>query len=229
MINSKWKKFENLTGKCYSNMIGTEKDGSCWQQAFELLKEAVLDERENDPDFAPELDLLDDATDYEYDILGWLEDCLDETDMKGEYETLLKMCDDLLKLFVWPEYSDSDLKFRKSSALSSLGRNKEAAEFCRKWIEKEPENMAAATAGVYALIGTREFDTAEELIKRFISEDSECSEDNDIMFTAASRFYEVIGNKKEKKRIDKEMKKYEECLEEYFNDFDPDEEEWPFV
>ena len=229
MINSKWKKFENLTDKCYNNMIGAEKDGSCWQQAFELLKEAVLDERENDPDFAPELDLLDDATDYEYDILGWLEDCLDETDMKGEYETLLKMCDDLLKLFVWPEYSDSDLKFRKSSALSSLGRNKEAAEFCRKWIEKEPENMAAATAGVYALIGTREFDAAEELIKRFISEDSECSEDNDIMFTAASRLYEVTGNKKEKKRIDKEMKKYEEYLEEYFNDFDPDEEEWPFV
>ena len=46
MKNSKWKKFENLTGKCYSNMIGAEKDGSCWQQAFELLKEAVLDERE---------------------------------------------------------------------------------------------------------------------------------------------------------------------------------------
>lgn len=88
--------------------------------------------------------------------------------------------------------------------------------------------MAAATAGVYALIGTREFDAAEELIKRFISEDSECSEDNDIMFTAASRFYEVTGNKKEKKRIDKEIKKYEKYLEEYFNDMGEDEEEWPF-
>lgn len=78
------------------------------------------------------------------------------------------------------------------------------------------------------MIGTREFDAAEELIKRFISEDSECSEDNDIMFTAASRFYEVTGNKKEKKRIDKEIKKYEKYLEEYFNDMGEDEEEWPF-
>ena len=46
--------------------------------------------------FAPELELLDDATDYRFDIEGWLEDCLDEMDIREDHEVLLRMCDDLL-------------------------------------------------------------------------------------------------------------------------------------
>ena len=95
MQNKKWKNFNKLTGKCYSNMIGAEKDGSCWEKAFELLKEIILEERKVNPGFASQLEMVDDATDYEYDIQGWLEDCLSEIDMRGEYELLLKMCDDL--------------------------------------------------------------------------------------------------------------------------------------
>lgn len=75
MQSKKWRQFDELTEKCYSNMIGMEKDGSCWQQAFELLKEIVREERQ------------------------------------------------------------------KASALGALGRKQEAAEYCRKWIRKELENI----------------------------------------------------------------------------------------
>lgn len=51
MLNKKWKRFNKLTVKCYLNMIGTEKDGSCWLQAFELMKEIILEERKSDPQF----------------------------------------------------------------------------------------------------------------------------------------------------------------------------------
>ena len=51
MLNKKWKRFNKLTGKCDLNMIGTEKDGSCWLQAFELMKEIILEERKSDPQF----------------------------------------------------------------------------------------------------------------------------------------------------------------------------------
>lgn len=229
MKNRKYKKFEELTGKCYSSMIGAESDGSCWRQAFELLKEIILEERQANPDFAPELEMVDDATDYAYDVQGWLEDCLDEVDMKREYEVLLEMCDDLLALFRWPEYSASDIKFRKSSALEALGQNAEAVEYCRNWIQEEPENIVAAVAGVYAFIAAEEFVAAEELIQRFISETSECTEENDIMFTAASKFYEATGNKKAKKRVDKAMKTYEKYLEEYFDSVDEDDDEFSFM
>lgn len=233
MKNQNWKKFSKLTEKCYLNMIGAEKNGSCWQQAFELLKEIVLEERKEHPNYASQLETLDDATDYDYDIQGWLEDCLDEIDMKGEYETLLSMCEDLLNLFEWPEYTGSDIRFQKASALGALDRCEEAADYCREWIEKEPENIVAATAGVYAFIEMNQFEEAEELIDRFISDKSVCSDENDIMFIAAAKLYEAAGKRAEKRRIDKAMKEYEKYLKEYYESFGVDEEgdelsDWDF-
>lgn len=229
MQNNQWKKFSKLTEKCYMNMCGAVKDTSCWGQAFELLKEIVLEERKENPRFARTLEMLDDATDYNYDIQGWLEDCLDEVDMRGEYTTLLKMCDDLLTLFSWPEYSGSDIKFMKSTVLKKLGKSKETIKFCEEWIKKEPENMVAAVAGVYTYIDTKEYEKAEKLVDKFMPDKSKCFEENDIMFTAASRLYGAMGKKKEKKQIDKAIKEYEEYLEDYFMgmEFDEDvDEDW---
>lgn len=136
MSNKKWKQFDKLTEKCYLNMIGAEKDSSYWLKAFDLMKEIILEERKDSPGFAAELEMIDDATDYAFDIQGWLEDCLDEIDMREEYKTLLKMCNDLLELFGWPEYSDSDIKFRKATVLRELGKTKEAVEFCENGFER---------------------------------------------------------------------------------------------
>lgn len=228
MKNKKWKKFETLTGKCYSNMIGAEKDGGCWVQAFKLLKEIILEERQENKDFASQLEMVDDVTDYEYDIQGWLEDCLDEIDMREQYDVLLEMCDDLLELFDWPEYTGSDIRFRKTIVLKELGRKEEAAEYGEKWIQQEPENIVAAAAGVYAFIGIKTYEAAEELVSRFIFDRSECTEENDIMFTAASKLYEATGNKKEKQQIDKALKEYDEYLEKYFEELDSVDEDFDF-
>ena len=103
MKNKKWKQFGKLTEQCYRNMIGAEKDSSCWEKAFELLMEIVREERQKEPNCFQEVYMLDEATDYKYDISEWLEDCLDETDMREEYEVLLGMCDTLLSLFAWPD------------------------------------------------------------------------------------------------------------------------------
>ena len=143
MQNKKWKQFDRLTEKCYLNMIGAEKDSSCWLKAFELMKEIILEERKNNPGFASELEVIDDATDYAFDIQGWLEDCLDEIDMREEYETLLKMCNDLIELFGWPEYSGSDIKFRKATVLRELGKTKEASEFCEKWMQNKEDDSGS--------------------------------------------------------------------------------------
>ncbi len=228
MLSKKWKRFSSLTGKCYNNMVGAEKDGSCWAQAFELLKEIICEERQKNPDFAPQLEMIDDVTDYEYDIQGWLEDCLDELDMRGEYEALLRMTDDLLGMFSWPEYTDSDIKFDKSSALGSLGRNEEAVKFCESWIKEEPDNIVAAAAGVYAYIRTKEYDAAQDLVDRFISDKSKCGDEDSIMFVAASKLYEATGTKKEKKQIDKALQDYDKYLEDYFENLDLEDEGFGF-
>ena len=209
-------------------MIGATKSAKCWERAFEFLKEIVVEEREKNPQFAPQLEMIDEITDYEYDIQGWLEDCLDEMDMRGKNKAVLSMCDDLLGLFEWPEYTGSDLKFRKSSAMNALGQKKEAAEYCREWIAKEPENMLAAVAGVYAFIGTKEFTEAEALVDKFIPDKTVCTEDNDIMFTAASILYDKMNEKNAKKQIDKALQEYDAYLESYFGGMELDEEELEF-
>ena len=99
-----------------------------------------------------------------------------------------------------PEYSGSDIKFRKATVLRELGKAKEALEFCKKWMQKEPENVVAATAGVYTFIDTIEYDKAETLVDRFIMDKSKCFEENEIMFIAASKLYGVMGRKRRKKR-----------------------------
>ena len=187
MKNKKWKQFGKLTEQCYRNMIGAEKDSSCWEKAFELLMEIVREERQKEPNCFQEVYMLDEATDYKYDISEWLEDCLDETDMREEYEVLLGMCDTLLSLFSWSDYTGSDLKFRKSSVLEALGRNNEAAE---------------------------------KLIHQFIIDESECLEENEIMFRAASKYYGAIGDKTKKKQLDKVLKEYEAYVDRLI------EEEW---
>ena len=96
-------------------------------------------------------------------------------------------------------------------------------------MKKEPENILAATAGVYAYIDIKEYDKATKLVDLFIFDKSECFEENDIMFTAASKLYGAMGKKKEKKQIDKAIQEYEEALEDYFMgmDFEDDmDDEW---
>ena len=234
MKNKKWKEFDKLTYRCYNNMAGLDSDDTCWKQAFDLLMKIVREERKQNPDFAKELYLLDDETDYVHDIVEWIEDCLDETDMKEEYQQLLEMCNELIENFVWSGYTGSDMKFRKSGALRALKRIDEAVQLCNKWIDTEPENIMAGTAYVYALIDAKEYEKAKKIIEMFLDEGTECSEDNEIMFIAASRYYGAAGDKKKQKELDKMIKAYDDyvdnkMLSDWLEGEDEDDWEYDFL
>ncbi len=228
MLNKKWRRFANLTDKCYDNMIGAEEDSSCWKQAFDLLMEIVRDERKINPDFSKELGLLDDETDYKYDILGWLEDCLDETDMRKQYELLLKMYNELSALFILTDDAGEDIKFRKSIVLRELGKTEEAVTLCKEWYEENTDNEVSATAYVYALIKKKEYEEAEKMILKFIKDFSKCTEDTELMFRAASKCYGVTGNEKKRKIVDKALDDYENMVDQKLSEWieEDDDEEW---
>lgn len=49
------------------------------------------------------------------------------------------------------------------------------------------------------------------------------------MFTAASKLYEAMGKKKEKRQIDKAIKVYDDYLKEYFGNMEFDEDELEYL
>lgn len=226
MKNKKWKKFEQLTEKCYLVMAGAEIGHECWNQAFDLLRELVEDMKHERPQGKIELYQVDEITDFEYDVESWLEDYLDELDMHKEYERLLEVCDAVLELFSWEEDAPSDFRFRKVTVLGALRRNDEAAAFCRNWLEEEPDNISAVTASVYASLALHDMETGEKLIRQHIGADTECTEENDILFVAASTYYQAAGKKKEKKRIDQAIEAYEKYLEAFWLGDEEDEFGW---
>lgn len=224
IMSKLWKKFDELSGKCYSNMIGAGGSFEVWNETFAALTDLISTGREKDPNFAAELIDLDDETDFSHDVDGWLEDYLDELEMRGMQDQVLEVCRKILALFCWERESPSDFNFRISSALAEKGENQEALKFCEEWFEKEADNILAAVALIYAKIGVKDLEGAEELVKRYISEETRCTEENDIVFTAASTLYKVKGDKKAEKRINKAMKEYEKELEEYVTSWE--EEDW---
>lgn len=215
-MKKQWKKFDELCEKCYLNMMGANKEDGVWDEAFDILLDIISTGRESNPNYAKELVELDDSTDFSHDIGGWLEDYLDELDMRRQFDRLLEVGGKLLDLFFWEDEKPSDIRFRMASALGEQGNSWEALDFCEKWYQEEKDNTVAATALIYARLGVKDLQGAEELVRKYISGNTACTDENDIVFIAASALYKVNGNKKEEKRIDKAIKTYEEELEAYY-------------
>lgn len=54
----------------------------------------------------------------------------------------------------------------------------------------------AATALVYAKMTLKDLEGAEDVVRKYISEDTPCTDENDILFMAAADLYLVNGKEK---------------------------------
>lgn len=225
-----WKKFDTQTEHCYAELFDVVVPDDCWSKAYAIFKQIVKEGRDEQPGFAAELYMLDEMTDFRYDVMGWIEDYTDHLDEEDDYETLLNVCDEILSMFAWEKCSASDLYFQKVTALAALGRREEAAAFCENWLAESAEDMQAVAACVYARLAVGRVDDAKALVEQYISEDTICTDDNEIVFFAAQKVYNVLGDKKNRKRVDRILEAYlEEGLEDILEDEDFDwEGELPF-
>ena len=69
-MNRQWKKYDQLMEKCYQGMAVGETNANDWNDCFDVLIRIIENERESNPDFGKELELLDDETDYRHDVRG---------------------------------------------------------------------------------------------------------------------------------------------------------------
>lgn len=219
-MNRQWKRYDQLMEKCYLGMAGGGTDIKDWNDCFDVLIQIIENERESNPDSGRELDLLDDETDYRHDVQGWIEDYLDELDMREMYSRLETVCRKLLKIFEWKEEYPSDIRFMLASALGNQGRVEEARKYCEDWETQEKDNPLAAAALIYSLLRMKDYEGAEEIVRQHIEEDTICSEENDVIFTAALQLYKANGNKKMEKKMDDALEEYDKALERYFMGLD---------
>ena len=219
-MNRQWKKFDELAEQCYADMIRNTADMTNWNNGFQLLTEIISDGRAENPDFAKELYLLDDETDYEHDLQGWLEDYLGELEIREMNAELEAVCRKLLGMFAWEEEYPTDIRFQMASALESQGKTEEALDLCREWTSKEPDNPYAAAALIYAKMNADDLEGAEEIVKQHISDDTVCDEENDVIFAAAVRLYQKNGNKKMEKKMDNAREEYDKKLGAYLMGLD---------
>ena len=225
-MNKQWKKFDRLTETCYSDMARGITYINNWNECYNLLKDIISDGRAENPDFAKELYQLDDETDYQHDVQGWIEDYLDELGMHEMYAELEEVCRKLLELFDWKEEYPSYFRFQLASALGNQGRSEEAVKYCEEWEADEEGNPLAAASLIYSKIKVKDLEGAEAVVRRYISDDTVCSEDNDILFTAAFRLYKENGNREMEKKMNDALNMYDKELEEYFLGLE--DEELPF-
>lgn len=78
--------------------------------------------------------------------------------------------------------------------------------------EKESDNMQAAAACIYAEIAMGKTDEAKQLAETYISKDTECTDENDILFVAAEKLYEKVNDKQALKWVRRAEKTYEDRL-----------------
>ena len=172
----------------------SELEDNCpqWDEAYEVFKQLVAQGREKDPQYAAEILKMDDATDFAYGVADWIEDYLDELDAREEHEKLMERCEELLNLFQWQEVYPGDLKFRIASALA------------------------------YAKMTLKDLEGAEDVVRKYISEDTPCTDENDILFMAAADLYLANGKEKERMAVTEALQKYEQELEGYSEDMESD-------
>lgn len=216
-----WKKFDEITGECYIGMIQEKKDTGIWDKGFATLMEIIQSGREKDPDYAKELFLLDEETDYQYDIQGWIEDYMDELDINGRHQDLRTVCKKLMDTFCWEEDSPSELRFRIVCSFLDQGMEADAIRYAKDWEKEEPDNPLVEAALIYAQIAADELEEAEERAQRLLNEESVCEDKNVPLFNAAVKLYEAMGNQEAARKLNKKIDQYDEQFKKYF-DLDED-------
>jgi len=139
----KWKRFAELTARCYKAAENGNTLNECWNDAFDALMETIEAERKTDSSFARELGDLEKHTDFKFNIVGLILDYLDKLWKAGDYEKICICCDRLISTFDWHIESSSIIRTRAVNALIKMGKKDEALQYCLEWIAAEPEDVNA--------------------------------------------------------------------------------------
>ncbi len=117
-----WDRFDQAAEACYEKLAQGERPPELWGEAFEVFCRTLEGEKKSR---RTTLEDLEDETEWNYGFSGFLEDYLDDLEMRKDYRTLLGVSEYLLKAFSWIHGDFLDLE---EIRIRCLGQLKEAEE-----------------------------------------------------------------------------------------------------
>lgn len=200
--------------KCHLSSIAQETaDLKEWKNAFDLLVQVINEEREAEPLFSEEFEMLTEATGCDYDFCEILEEYFDFLEEKEAWEEVIASAETMMDLFAWTRVKPSEYMFRKGNALQKMNRLDEARAFGSQWLKEYPKDLYAAASNVFLLISMNQIDEAKAITEEYLGEDLICDKTTDTFFMAAYRLYELTDNIHAKQRVEKKMAEYNALLQ----------------
>lgn len=206
-INNCWDSFRVQALKCYELQENGQNDKECWYKAFTLLMEAILTERSINPEFASELEEIDEQTYYKYNVTDWVYDYLDVLDLVQEYEKLYSDGSRIINEFEWKRNSCSQIKLQVAHALEMMGMNQEAIKYCEDWIAEKRYNMDAILSLYCAMRNAGKYDDAANLVKKYIADKRFFSQkylspdDKELIYMIAEEAFELTHDSQALKEL----------------------------
>jgi len=207
--SSKWLEVNENMRKCHLSAIDENSASEAdWKKTFDLLHDAICDERKLDPEFAPELSDLSDDTGNAYGFKDILEEYFDHLEDNLEWDEVVSSAEKMINLFKWEKAVPSEYMFRKGNALEKSKRFEEAEAFGKKWLDDYPYDLYAAASNVFLKIELNKLEEAEAITKKYLREDLICDDTSDTFFMAAYRLYELTEDINARQRVEKKMAEY---------------------
>lgn len=239
-MNELWEKYCEMSEQCYMESMLGNSSLKNWLDTYDVLKEALLLEWEQNPDFPKEYDEvgweLEDELECCCDMAGWIEDFFDELELFDAWDIVQEKAKDIMNLFAWEEIRPDEFKLRVGKALLEQAKQQETLEYCQNWYAENENNWFAATALISALTAIKDYEKAEILVEKFIGPETTCDDEKELFFGNAQQLYEVQEKEEKARWIEEKINAYktaegkrqDKIWSELKLMFDFDEDELPF-
>ena len=214
-----WKQYDEITLQCYIDSTKNEYSQERWDEAFRLLADIFARAKAETPEVLTDLADFEASIDYQYDISGWLTEYLDGLAEGQQFEKIVEACQYIIETFQWEKDSPAEYRYRLTAAMVAQKKVTEALVYCKVWYEQESDSPVAASALIELLTITEQFDKAEEILQKFITEETVCDVETEGLFSIASYLYERSGDEAKKASIDSRMASYAAQLEELMSKY----------
>lgn len=179
-----------------------------WMRAWDMVEELV-----RGSDMPIGINDLDEATDYEYNLVEWLYDMEMELWNAKEYEKRLLFCQTVLDIFDWQYDDKGGYMTAVAESLYALNRKEEGEAWLNKWLEEEPHNMEAVNAKCICLEMEGKEEEAYVLLEQEIGE-QDCTLENDLLFAKICGLSEKLGKADRLEYYQEKYRKFEEKIKE---------------